>query len=261
VTLMQGGGQTALIDMFRDEMKSLREQNSELQREARTRANAPPPPAVDPLAAIDAEFERFKKYKEMFGGTKEEPGGLEEAVTKYARSKMPAWMEFLQPAVPEFLRTVQPLAVAFAQKFAQGPQPQQQPHAPAPPSTPQSIPAPQQQPTAQAPANGQQPQQPEQNETVRFMYEMAPRVVKHVMDEAPGDVFAQWIVDGYGVERVNTIKQATPEQIVLFYRTSPSWELLKDREAQLLQFWKEFHEWKPDELTDGMEEEVKEKVG
>ena len=63
------------------------------------------------------------------------------------------------------------------------------------------------------------------NETVRFMVEMAPRVVKHIHEEAPGDVFAQWIVDGYGVERVNTIRQATPEQIVMFYRTLPSWEL------------------------------------
>ncbi len=153
VGLMKGGGETALLQMMADDMKALRAENMELQQEAR-RINAPAAP-VDPLAAMSAQFENFKKMKELFAGSKEEQsGGVEEAITRYARSKMPAWMEFLQPAVPAFLQAMTPITTALAHKMLQ-PAPQTQTHSPAPPSTPQSIPPPKTQPTEGAPQQTQ----------------------------------------------------------------------------------------------------------
>jgi hypothetical protein len=252
MTLMKGGGETVLLQMMADQLKASQARNERLEDELRgSIKNLTPTVIPDPLEALDKQAAMFERFKKLFG--KEDEGLVEGAIR---RSKMPWVAEFFMPMLPEAMKVLQPIAGALAAKMMQPPQQ----HPPTAPPAPHTIPPPQAQPPQGTTGQPQQPP-PEHNETVRFMIDMAPRVVKHIHEDAPGDVFAQWIVDGYGVERVNTIRQASPEQIVMFYRTLPSWELLKDREAQLLQFWKEFHEWKPEELSDGMEEDAKEKVG
>ena len=248
IALTKGGGDTALIEMFRDEMKALRDQNIQLQTEARTRANTPAP---DPLAQIDQLGNSIEKLKKIGIIPEEKEEGV---ISKAIRSRMPAWMELLDHSLPELLKTLQPISTALAAKMMQAPRPTQT-----------AIQAPAQ----TQPANGQaQPTNPEPppeaQEMVRFMAEITPRMIKHVYEDAPGDVFAQWIADGYSAERVNQIRAVPPENIVLFYKASPAWEHLKDRETQLLKFWQEFHEWKPEEEegpSDGMEGDEKGKVG
>jgi hypothetical protein len=247
IALTKGGGDTALIEMFREEMRALREQNSQLQTEARNRANQAPP---DPLAQIDQLGNSVKKLREIGIIPEEKEEGV---ISKAIRSRMPAWMELLDHSLPELLKTLQPISAALAQKMMQVPRP-------APPQNQPAIQAPAEQPQ-QAPAEQPTPEQAKAIEFMRFVQEVTPRIIKHVYDEAPGDVFAQWVADGYSIERVDEFRQLTPDQIVAFYRTTPVWPQLKDREAQFLKFWQEFHEWKPDELTDGMEDKESEAIG
>lgn len=264
MSLMKGGGETALLQMMSDQMKDERARNERLETELRKRANEPPPPPVDPLAAMAAQFEQMKRLKELFEPPKEEnPSALEEGLTKLARSKMSGWMEFLQPAVPELLKAVQPLTAALAQKLMQ-PQANIQ-RSPAPPTSPQSISPPieinpavnGQPPQPQTPPT---PEQIEAQDMLRFVLEITPKMIEYVMTDQPGDTFAQLLADYHSAERVTKLQKPEPEHMVQFFKTTTAWDALKNREAQLLTFWKEFKEWKP-ELSDGMDEDVKEKIG
>jgi len=251
LAITKGGGDTALIDMFRDEMKSLREQNIKLQDEARARANQPAPTPPDPLAQLTQLGDSVKKLREigLFPAEKDEEGAISKAI----RSKMPAWMEFLQPAVPEFLRTIQPITAALGARMAAGPQPQRPTQSPAPPPstpTPQSI-------TAPAEPQPQGPPKPlsEADEMLQFVLSITPKMVEYILTDQPGDTFAALLADYHSVERVQKMQKPLPADMVVFFKQTTAWEQLKDREQQLLRFWTEFKEWKPEEpeAEDGVE--------
>lgn len=258
LNLTKGGGDTVLMEMFRDEMRATRARAEKLEDELRSRNN-PAPAAVDPIDALTKAGEGYKKLKDLFGGGESKENGSGGST---ARSRMGPWMEFFQPVLPEVAGILKafatPLAGVMAQRMMQRPQPPgQQQHVTQPPAI--------QAPAAES--NGAQPSAPPPNEQqqdlVNFIERITPPMLNHLSQGYSGEVFASFIADGWGTERVQQMQMAPPEAIMQFYKSTPYWAQLQDRENGFVKFLQEFAAWKPeddDETPSGGEEE-KEEIG
>jgi hypothetical protein len=266
--ITQGGGQTVLMEMFRDELRASRARQEKLEDELRARNNPPAITAVDPFAQLKQMADGVKRLKDLglFGGSESKENGSGGNVS---RSRMGAWMEFFQPVLPEVAGIVKafavPLAGVMAQKMMQRPQPTGQPQPPPqqPNVTPQSVAL--QQPTGShaTTAIESRPSIPAEAQPIlEIIEQVTPKMIEYVISEKSGGEFAELIADWYTVERVQQIQVAPPDQMMEFYKHTPFWNQLKDRERQFLKFLTEFAAWKPeseedeDTPSDGDEEEV-----
>lgn len=266
IQLTQGdGAQKSMMEMFGRQLERAQDRADELERELRTRNNPAPTTPVNPLDAMLQAGEGYKKLREMFGGS---PKETETAVAAAVRSRMGPWMEFFQPVLPEVAGIVkafaQPLAHVMAQKMMQQKSATPQQTTPSVTPPPPGIPAPSTNGTAtQTQAEPPVPQNAEEQNLLDFINAITPRMLNHLQQGIDGGSFAAWVADGYSLDRVQQMQLAPPSAIVDFYKATPFWPQLVDREASFVKFLEEFNAWKPDEPdetpSDGEDEQ--EEVG
>jgi hypothetical protein len=250
--LTKGGGDTVLMQMFASQLEHAQKRAEKLEDELRGRNNPAPVVAVDPFAQLKQMADGVKSLKDLglFGGGESKENGSGGGVS---RSRMGAWMEFFQPVLPEVAGILKafatPLAGVMAQKMMQRPQATGQQQQVTPPNMappPQGI----QQPTNSAPvvaAATAPPPNPDQQGLIDFIERITPPMLNHLSQGLSGEVFASFVADGWGTERVQQMQLAPPEAIIQFYKSTPYWAQLQDREKGFLQFLTEFAKWKPEE--------------
>ncbi len=267
IQLTKGGGETVLMEMFGRQLERAQDRADKLEAELRTQRNPAPAAPTDPFAQLTQMADGVKKLKDLglFGGNGEKTEGQ---IAAAVRSRMGPWMEFFQPVLPEVAGIVkafaQPLAHVMAQKMMQ---PKTQQPGQSAPSVTQPPPA------IQPPANGTAPQpqaQPapqhtaEEQGLLEFINAITPRMLNHLHQGIDGGAFAAWVADGYSLDRVQQMQLAPPSAIVDFYRATPYWPQLADREASFIKFLEEFNAWKPeedDEVPNDGEDDEKQEIG
>ncbi len=269
IQLTKGGGETVLMEMFGRQLERAQDRADKLEAELRTQRNPAPTVPTDPFAQLTQMADGVKKLKDLglFGGNGEKS---ESAIAAAVRSRMGPWMEFFQPVLPEVAGIVkafaQPLAHVMAQKMMQPKA--QQPGQPAPPPSVTQPP-----PAIPPPTNGTAPQPqaqpapqhtPEEQGLLEFINAITPRMLNHLHQGIDGGAFAAWVADGYSLDRVQQMQLAPPSAIVDFYKQTPYWQQLADREASFIKFLEEFNTWKPeedDETPSDGEDDEKQEIG
>lgn len=248
LNLTKGGGDSVLMQMFASQLDHAQKRSEKLEDELRNRNNPAPVAPVDPIMQLRTMAENLKSLKDLglFGGGEAKESSAVESIR---RSRMGPWMELFQPVLPEVVSLIKPFAAVVAQKMMQGKTqptqqiPPQQPNVTQPPAAIQG-------PT-QAASAGETPKPNEvpasQQELLDFVGQITPGMLSHFNQGLGGDVFASWIADGYSVERVQQVQMAPPEAMLEFFKHTPIWLQLRDREKAFLKFLQDFAGWKPEE--------------
>ena len=245
VTILQGqlSALQASIDKDREERAKLQQQIFDAKLEA-LEAKFKQPAAQ----ASKGLLEQAKELADAFGITpadmlKRFMGG-DGAVAAPVKSRMNGTMEFFSDLIPKIVDS--PIMNAIAQRLTQ-PQQQAAPN-PSVNITPQP--------------NGQQPQQqtPQQEMFAFVNQHVTPALIEFLKVDNSGAEFAQWMYNGFPLERLEALQNVTHELmpgmkgepvIVELYKHASGgkiWrEFLGAREQQFNTFVHEFCQWHPPE--------------
>lgn len=192
---------------------------------------APAPP--DLLSQIDKLTALFEKLKPIFA-----PEALETVPQPSAHTKMAGWQEFLQPVLPEIMKSVAPLFQGLGQimvmRAGQNGPPQNMP--PGGPSGAQPAAA-----------------QPPQDRFVRLLFTIVDPALQFIEDGASGADFAAFIYDGWGEGPLMAARKAGVEVLIAFYHGQPElWPRIAQVEMQFRQLLQDVIAWPiPDEEQTG----------
>ena len=271
--LLQMRSDNPMVDVLRDELKSMREdmraerdRAERLREELSSKENGQPKPATGLgfLKEIITEAKgMLPDLKEMFPGFGQKLG--EAAAQVATRSRMSGTEEFWQPIVTGVLDSLKPVLPVIVTRIMtaqdQKRQPQSlQPQQPGPQALPQPGAAPTGQPQPAAPpVNGAAATQPPPS----FLQRIAPALMNHLRDDMSGADFAEWIFSGFGAEIDNLswvgIKNAIgADSIVQMFRESPYWQELSLTETKFTKFIQEFVAWQPEAPQDAIEPQYEE---
>jgi hypothetical protein len=247
IQLTQGGGQAVLMEMFRDEMKATRlemaaerEANRKLQEELRKKADVPAPAPVDPIEALAKGIESVKKIQDTLA-----PSRGDSIITPGMKSRMSGWQEFFVNIAekifesPATATAVNAITQAVFARSMQSNAPMRPNGAPAlNPATPQAPP-----------------------DQMRLVTDMLQAITVPMLnmfgDEENGGDFAEWLYEGHGENWVHPsgtpvpwytgMKQIGAANIVTYFKQSPLWTGLQDKETAFTKFIAEFVAWEVDE--------------
>ena len=239
-TMMQMRADNPVIDMYRDELKALREELKEERAESR-KAQTAQQPASAPKSFIE-------QVKELAGlGEALKPlagilglGGPAEAVA--GRAVKPAALDYFR----EFTNSPMGTALgsglgnvlsAFASRATAPPQ--------APPGQPQQPPPVvinRQQPDGTAP-----PQEPREARILRIAQTITrPMLYEYFLTNEDGDDFAAWMFKSWPDDYV-FVRSMGADEIVRRYKEIPvAWAIIAAREKDFVDFIGEFCAWDPD---------------
>lgn len=193
---------------------------------------APAPAAPDLLSQVDKLTTVFEKLKPIFA-----PEAPEAVPQPSAHTKMAGWQEFLQPVLPEVVKSVAPLLEGLGQMMVIR----------ATQNGPQNVP-PRVTPGAQ-PAAGQVPQ----DRFTRLLLTVVDPALTFIEDGATGADFAAFIYDGWGEGPLMAARKAGVEALIAFYHGQPElWPSIAKVETQFRQLLQDAIAWPiPDEEQTG----------
>jgi hypothetical protein len=242
IAMTQGGGQTVLMEMFREELRAMREDNRVLQQEARARAQAPVPPVpppADPLDMLSANLEKFEKIKNVLA-----PKQSDSVISPNMRSKMSGWQEFAVNIAEKAFES--PVIGNLLGLFAQGMfNRAQAPNGTAAP-IPQQLTSAGVMPNPAAPPNQMQ-------QVIDFLNTIATPMLNMFGDDMDGGDFAEWLYEGHGdtwihpsgqsVQWYVGAKQIGAPNLLQFFQRSPYWVKLQPQAEKFTKFLNEFVAW------------------
>jgi hypothetical protein len=247
LSITQGGGQAAYMQMFGEELRHSREQNATLQAELRAILQKPAPAPVDPIELLANSADKFKKIKEVLSP---DDNGL---ISERLKSKMNGWQEFgvtlaekafASPWMGNVFTTL--AQVAYAKSLSAngaGPPVAMQPNGNGAHVNGASV------PSSVSPNQMQQ--------LTDFVNYFAAPMLNHFGDDMSGGDFADWIFNGHGKDWIHPSGVAVPwieaahkigsANLLKFYQQSPYWPSLLPKAARFETFLQEFCAWNPEE--------------
>lgn len=240
--ITKGGGDSTLLEMFRDELKAAREENSALQADFRKLMTTPPPPVptpADPLDSFAASLEKFEKIKNVLA-----PKQSDSVISPNMRSKMSGWQEFAVNIAEKAFES--PVIGNLLGLFAQGMfNRAQAPNGTAAP-IPQQLTSAGVMPNPAAPPNQMQ-------QVIDFLNTIATPMLNMFGDDMDGGDFAEWLYEGHGdtwihpsgqsVQWYVGAKQIGAPNLLQFFQRSPYWAKLQPQAEKFTKFLTEFVAW------------------
>ena len=236
-TIMAMKADNPMNEVYRDEMRALRDELKEERAENRRLNTGRHNGNGEP---------NEKKFglREALGELKEFLPAIKEIIPEVAaRSGRTSWLDVAREVAPGVIDWGGRIALALASRMPP-PTPGQQPQAPA---------------QIAAPANGQQPprpQAPPQETPAFFRYLAQPAVFEafnryfatfKAGEETGGADFANWIYDGGGAEPLKQARAVGSAAIMQSLKSSQVWMMFQADEAKLSEFIDQALGWNPDE--------------
>lgn len=242
LSITKGGGDSTLLEMFRDELKAARQENASLQADFRKLLTpgpvTPPPAPVDPIDAIANSIDKWKKIQEAIGGSKPESDSI---ITPGIRSKMSGWQEFTVNILEKAFES--PVLGSVLGSWTQGmfARSMGQTQAPAAVAPIGALPNP----------ASSQPNQMQQ--VIDFLNTMAAPMLNMFGDGMDGSDFAEWLYEGHGETWMHPSGTALPwyegakqigsPNLLQFFQRSPYWAKLQPQEVRFKTFLDQFVAW------------------
>ena len=221
--LQPGDGKAAAVDPL-----AALDRAVELIDKLRPPQPAPVPAAPDLLSQADKFATLFEKLKPIFA-----PEAPEAVSQPSAHTRMAGWQEFLQPVLPEVLKSVAPLLQGLGQVMVLKATAQNGPAAVAPGAQPATA-------------------QPLQDRFTRLLMTLIDPALTFIQDGATGGDFGAFIYDGWGPGPLMAGRKAGVEALMAFYRVQAQWSMIANVETQFRQLLQETLAWRiPDEEPTG----------
>jgi hypothetical protein len=236
-TMMQMKADNPVIDMYRDELKAMREELKEAHAEMRKSQSAPAKSGFDQLMEIATSAEKLEPFKKLFGGLFGNGNGSvgSEGIIRTARTTgLDVLRDFVTSPVAEKIGAG--LGDLFSRMADAPPQPVT---IPLTPTVVNGDAAPRPQPSVQ--------RETDQQRIIRIAQTITGPMLDEFFDQdEPGDLFAEKVFDFWPAD-LKFLQGLGAERILNLYRGfAPAWARIGPKEQQFAQFLKEFCEWKPE---------------
>jgi len=235
-TMNQMKAENPVIDMYRDELRAMREELKE-ERAASRAAKEASTVAAAPRSLVDQLKELAGLGDSLGPIIKLFTGNTAAAVAEATRPAKTTFFDFVSDfaSTPAGTQVAHGLASMMANLSAR-PAIQQNPgqiqNAP--------IVLNQQNPDGTAPQESADQRLERIGRTISH-----PMIFQYLYPGESGEVFAQWMFDGMPEDFI-FLKQLGPEMIVSKYRQVPqAWALISHKESEFIEFVKEFCSWDP----------------
>lgn len=219
----QKQGPDPMMTFMLDELKALRQQNTELMTRMLDKQTGNGGSFKDQIST-------FRDIKELFGESSGGGGG--------------SWKDMIIPVVQQAMGPLTTIAAAFLNR-PQAVNPAQRTFAtsiaPEPPQPPQQYTG-AVMPPPQTPAMDPQVQE----ELQQTLFRIAPAMMMRLQSGATGLDLADWLIDGEGIRPWQLIKNVGRENLVATIKQFPqAWAMIQPMEARFLIFLDEFLDWTP----------------